>query len=282
MTAPEFPVALTSVGLPVADARPVVFHGVNKSGSLAMANVIRASYEAAGRGNQFFCTYHGLPRSLSEFEAALSAHSGHGFFVSHYIYGRMHVPASGLLVSQVRHPLSRTLSVYGWLKRNHLKKEGALDGFRPFDDWLSATKGKSHTQMSQFAAGFGPDRSARIRAMEPEEMCEIAVQSLERDFAWFGIAELFEESIFAMAHICGLPRVLAWHKDTRNKWRQSLAETDVSVIDQIRETMRYEFEFYERALGIFRERIAEVGFGSSLGAYRDRCSNEYGDRLVGT
>ena len=40
----------------------MIFHGVNKSGSLAMATVMRDAYYSEGRAHRFVCSYFGIPR----------------------------------------------------------------------------------------------------------------------------------------------------------------------------------------------------------------------------
>jgi hypothetical protein len=281
MTAGElFPVALEAKGVPRARKRPVVFHGVNKSGSLAMASVMREGYYAQRRANQFFSSYHGIPKEQEDFNRILTHTTGHAFFVSHYIYRDVVLPPDALLVTQVRHPLPRVLSVYGWLKRNYMRRHGgSADGFPELERWIPAMKGRGHTQMSQFARPVGTSKE-QFKKLPIEAVFERAAENFDRDVAWFGIAELFEESIFALAHLCGVEAVPPWRKDTRNRWRQSLAETDQRIVDLIHESYEYEFRFYERALARFRKRVARIDFGPSFEAYKERCSDEYGERLV--
>jgi hypothetical protein len=275
----RFPVTVSSPLLEPAGERPVVFHGVNKSGSLTMANVLRDAYYDARRANQFFCSYHGIPKMQEDFNRILASSTGHNLFISHYIYRDLPIPPDAMLVTQVRHPLPRTLSVYGWLKRNHLNRNGNLDGYPALERWIRSSKGRAHTQMSQFAHKLGVSRED-TKAFTNDELYDLAVTNFDRDVAWFGIAELFEESAFALAHICGLDAVPPWRKDTRNQWRQPLSETDDEIVELIRSTYTHEFRFYERALETFRARIADVDFGPSLDAYKERCSAEYGERLV--
>jgi hypothetical protein len=296
----RFPVAVSAQHLPVAGDRPVVFHGVNKSGSLAMSNVIRDAYHAEGRGERFFSTYHAEPRDFEQFARLLQRNTGHGFFVSHYIYPGVEPPSDALLVTQLRHPLPRLLSVHGWSKRNYIKRHGTSDDFPDLETWVRRrwirNKSLIHMQVTQFAVGFpagynstdpAKRAAARVRRKEklaqlsPEMACEMALENLDRDFAWYGIAELFEESIFALAHICGLGSVRPWQKDTRNRWRESLAETEPYVIELIYErVLPDELRFYDAALAMFRDRLADVDFGASFIPYRERCEGEYGERLV--
>jgi hypothetical protein len=274
------PVDISAPTLAPAGDRPVIFHGVNKTGSLAMSNVLREAYLAADRADQFFSVYHHAPSDFDQLSRAIQSASSHGFFVSHYIYRRISLPRDALLVSQIRHPLPRTLSVYGWSKGTYLHRHGSLDGFPPLSDWVLRTKGTHHTQMAQFAIGFPADVRAQTAKMPPQDMCALALDNLHNDFAWFGCAELFEESIFAMAHLCSLNAVPAWEKDTRNRWRESIQDSDEDTLGLISDVMAYEFEFYERALASLRARLSGMDLGSSIAGYRARCRTEYGERLV--
>jgi hypothetical protein len=275
-----FPIQVTAPNLPPAGDRPVIFHGVNKSGSLAMADVMYAAHEEAGRIDEVVSNYHNHPPGFDDLDRTLQTSRGSGLFVAHCIYGRLDIPPDALLVSQIRHPLPRTLSVYGWMKRGHLRRHKSLDGFPPFDAWLRSTGGKHHSQIAQFAIGFGEGWRARTKLMALPEMHERALEHLYRDFTWFGVAEFFEESIYVMAHLCGLRAVPAWTKDTRNQARQRLDETSPEVIDAIHNTFAYDFAFYNEALATFNARIANIDFGSSLMAYKERCKDAYGERLV--
>jgi hypothetical protein len=272
-------VDVRSAVIPVAGERQVVFHGINKSGSLAMANVINEAYFAAHRANDVYSAYHAVPRETERVIEILHRSTGHSFFVAHYLYGATELPGTALWVTQVRHPVQRTLSVHGWLRRNYLRKHGDLEGFPDLASWILTSKGRRFTQMSQLAIGFGEDYKPRVARTKPAELRRVALDRLENDIAWFGIAEVFEESIFALAHLCGLPAVPPWQKDTRNQWREPLSETEPATIALIQETFAEEIAFYDEALALFRSRIATTDFGSSFAAYKERCSSEYGERF---
>lgn len=274
-----FPVEVTAPDLPIAGDRPVVFHGVNKSGSLAMANVMRDAYDAAGRSDEFISHYHKRPLEFDDFADALRNAEGPGFFVAHSIYGRIELPPDALLVTQLRHPLPRALSMYGWFRRKHLQRHGTLEAFPSLHDWAVRGAHKAHSQMSHLAVGFPEDRGTRIKAMAPAQMRERALDCLQRDFAWFGIAERFEESIVALAHICGLPGVPAWEKDTRNQGRPAIAATDDEILDVLREKLSNDFDLYQGALATFSARLDGIRLGASFDDYKERCRDEYGERL---
>lgn len=275
-----FPVEVTAPDLPIAGDRPVVFHGVNKSGSLAMANVMRDAYAAAGRSDEFISHYHKRPLEFDDFADALRNAEGPGFFVAHYIYGRIELPRNALLVTQVRHPLPRTLSVYGWIRRKYQQRVGTLADFPSFGQWVVKTKGRHHSQVANLGMGFAKGFRERTGQASLESIYNGATVNLYNDFAWCGLAERFEESIFALAHIVGLKSVPAWMRDKRNADRPALAETSEGDLTLIREVLEHEFRFYATAYGLFDERLAACTFGPALARYKERCASEYGERLL--
>ncbi|HOY76922.1 MAG TPA: hypothetical protein PLH23_04910 [Hyphomonadaceae bacterium] len=266
------------IGLPVAYDRPVIFHGLNKSGSLVMADVMRDGYFRAGRAHQYISNYHNVPREPEDHINIINhTRKGHAFFVAHYLYGFVTHPTA-MWVTQVRHPVPRALSVHGWMKRNHLQREGNLDTFPDLTKWIRSTRGAKNTQMVQIALG-GAYKSD-VMKYSAAEISEMAIENLERDFAWFGVAEIFEESIFALASICDIPVVSAWKKDTRNQWREALADQDKLLLELLEETFQWEIRFYLKALELFRSRINALRFGPGLATYKEACSGQYGERIL--
>jgi hypothetical protein len=116
--------------------------------------------------------------------------------------------------------------------------------------------------------------------MSAEQLFELGMKKVKRDLRWFGIAEHFEESIFVMAHLCGLSAVPPWKRDLRNKGRTLVDDLPAATVDLIREVYRYDFMFYDHLLAIFRQRIAGMRFGPSLDEYKRACAGEYKDRIL--
>jgi hypothetical protein len=274
-----FNVQLSGAAPEPALDRPVAFHGVNKSGSLAMSRVLHAAYIHASREDEFISTYQNRPRDYDEFMGLLANARRHALYISHYIYGAMELPKDSVLIGQLRHPLPRMLSVYGWQRRNYIRRNKTEEGYISFERWLDSLGGKQHTQMSQFAIGFPPDRNKRLKKMPVVEVFERAKENFARDVHWCGFADYFEESIFVFAHICGLTEVTKWEKDTRNKWRSPLSSLDDAMKKRIEEEFRYEIEFYQWALAAFKAKISRMNFGPELDRYKQACQLEYGERV---
>ena len=99
----------------------VVYHGINKSGSMAMALVMRDSFLAAGREEQFCCHYF-LGGTAESFAQRVDAWTGPGLIVGHTLYGAIAPRPDRVLVTQFRHPLPRSLSCYNWLKTSAARR----------------------------------------------------------------------------------------------------------------------------------------------------------------
>ena len=251
--------------------RQIVFHGINKSGTLALTRVLRNAYYRADRANQFLTTY-GVVSGVDRLREIIGASSGHAFFMAHYLYGSYRVrPRRQVLVTQFRNPLPRARSCHQWLTDRHGVEA-------TFEEWLIATRGLEYTQMQQFAIGYGPD-APDWQGMSGEEMFERAVANIERDVAWFGLAERFEESIFTMAALCGLEKVPAWRRDDRNAQRPLVEAWEPGQVELAREVLAWELRLYEWAVTKFEERAGQLTFDASLGDYREACRDEYKDRL---
>ena len=263
---------------------PVVFHGINKSGSLTMADVLREAMLAAGRESDILSYYHlpgGMP--LDEYRRLIEAKRGRYFAVAHYLYGYLRPSPRRIWITQFRHPLPRIVSAYTWIKNKHVRRNRSAEGFPTLSEFVRSGKGIAHSQILQFGRGYGRYKDSRAKKrLPPEALYEISVEAIERDFTAIGLAERFEESIFCFAALLGLPSVVPWMMDTRNKGRPPVDELSQEQRDLIREVYHWDFELYDWALKRFEEQNSRIEFGRSLEAYKVACSNQYKDRLVGT
>ena len=272
-----FPVQVRSDRFRPMHHGQIVFHGINKSGSLALSDVLRRGYKEAARLNQFFSHYRGIPKQQSDLFEIIEHASGHAFFVGHNLYGAMSPSPQRALVTILRHPLPRIFSVYRWLEKHHAKDYG---GTMPsFVDWVERTKGTSYSQFEQFGAGFGPDM-AKLRKLPANELLERAKQALLQDVHCIGLAERFEETIFLFAHLCGLPAVPSWKRDERNNDRPLIDTIDKKLISLVEEVFHRDFEFYQFGVSLFEKQLSETIFDSALDEYKDACINEYKDRVL--
>lgn len=264
------------------DGTHVVFHGINKSGSLAMAGVIGEAMQHAGRGEDFFSHYHMSLVPTEVYRDLVAARTGRFFAVGHYLYGSMRPAHRRIWITQFRHPLPRAVSAYQWLKNKHVGQHGTAEGFPELSDFVRQTRGIAHSQVIQFGKAFGRFRDSEARRLlPPKVLYELSVEAIERDVTCLGIAEHFEESIFCFAALCGLPNVAPWQRDTRNKGRTPVDELTEAERDVIREVYQWDFALYNWALRRFREQNARIAFGPSLQRYKAACEGQYNrDRLL--
>lgn len=259
-----------------------VFHGINKSGSLAMASVLRQALIAAGREDDVLSHYHmpGVP--LEAYRELLEAKNGRFLAVAHYLYGFLKPTPRRIWVTQFRHPLPRIVSAYTWLKNKHERRNRTAQEFPDLSEFVRSGRGISHSQVMQFGRGYGRFKdSPAKKSFSPQVLFELAVEAIEREFTAIAVAERFEESIFCFAALLGIPRVAPWAADTRNRGRQPVEQLTQAERDLIREIYHWDFKLYDWALRKFEEQKSRIEFGPALNEYKAACSSQYRDRLVG-
>ena len=243
-----------------------------------MADVLKKSFGICGKEADFISHYHN-GGDLGAYIDLIESAQGHGFFVAHYLYGAIQKRNDRTLITQFRHPVPRILSCYQWVKRKSQKQNGDRAEFPDLETFVRASKGKRHSQIAQFGAGFGEDRTELLR-LSNEELFERSHRALEADVGAISIAEYFEESIFLFAALCGLSHVTPWVRDQRNPGRILSHEADSNVVDLIKEYYRWDFALYDYALERFRKQLRGASFGPSLEKYRTACAGQYNDRIL--
>jgi hypothetical protein len=113
-----------------------------------------------------------------------------------------------------------------------------------------------------------------------QQIFDRAISAVEKDFKWIGIAEYFEESIFAMCHVLGLPEVAPWQRDRRNEDRIALAALSASTRALIEDVYQFEFRFYHYVKDRFLSAVKDVMFGPEFEKYKEVCTPEYRERII--
>jgi len=244
-----------------------------------MARVIQEAHTFVNRQSEFISHYHRGGEGEDFINEINSTPAARSFVVGHALFGALEPKANRIWITQFRHPLPRTLSCYQWLKRNHEAKSD--EPFVSLEEFVTKTSGIGHSQISQLGVGNGPRRVRRRKQLTPENLFDISVDVLHSNIGLIGIAEFFEESIFAFAAICGLPSVTTWKRDNRNKGRRSSTELSREEISLIEDIYRYDYKLYQYALKLFHEQNEKLGIESdALAAYRKACEPEYKDRIT--
>lgn len=258
----------------------IVYHGVNKSGSMAMANAMQEAYRWAGREDEFVCHYK-IRCTDEEFRARVDAMQGRRAFVlDHYLFGALAPAPNRIWITQLRHPLPRILSFYQWLKNRHVAQGGAESDFPVLRDFVVQGKGVRYSQIAQFGTGYGRNKDLRNRRITAGDMLNIAIDSIESSIYALGIAEYFEESVFVFAALAGIESVAPWVRDNRNQGRplaNEISSEDKSVIEDV---YACDYQLYAYALERFRQQNSRLPFGDALQRYRDACRGQYKDRII--
>lgn len=278
-----YPVEAASPIFEGLDGVPVIFHGINKSGSKSMATVLRRALLNEGRIEDDLSHYHMKGAvSLEGLRGMIQSRRGRYLAVGHYLYGYLPPAPRRIWVTQFRHPLPRIVSVFRWLKNKHFNAKGTTESFYDFSKFVYQSRGTAHSQVMQLGRGFGRYSGSDARmSLSAENLFELSIEALERDFIAIAIAEHFEESIFLFASLLGLEAVDPWIKDDRNTGRPPVEDLTIAERDLVREVYRWDYELYDWALNRFKEQCSKIQFGPSLDRYKEDCLGEYKDRLVG-
>ncbi len=266
---------------PKADKK-IVFHAVNKSGSLCLDRVIRDSFCRQGRKHEFCSHYHsGL--TVERFVDVIRTSAPPRFFIGHQLFGRVPLgDPTFTIITQFRHPLPRLLSCYEWTRKRHIANGGTLESFCSFEQFVRRGAGKSHSQIIQFAAKSGEDSLAIRRSLTPRKLFERSLENIERYLYFAGIAEMFEETIFLVAHICGIQKVPPWKRDRRNVERPMAWTLAQETINLVHEVYRYDFELYDWAKRRLEQLLRKITLAGDFAAYQRKCNDQSNDRLLST
>lgn len=259
----------------------LVFHGINKSGSLSMANVLKESFDYEGRSASLSSHYH-LGGTVDDYILGVNrSFCRDNLLISHYIYGALSHRPNRVWITQFRHPLPRILSCYQWLKNKHERING-VGSFLALDDFITQCKGVKHSQVAQFAFNWGSRRGLLSKRLHAHDMLELTMDALERDFPLLGVAEYFEESIYIFASLCGLKSVAPWVRDVRNPGRLNSKEVSMSTVDLINDVFKSDFLLYDWVLSRFHNQLKVFDFGDDFLEFKMVCADQYNDRILTT
>jgi hypothetical protein len=173
------------------------------------------------------------------------------------------IPGKRLLnVNILREPVVRVVSHYDYIRRTPTDprydsvKDATLEEFA------------EKLNLGKFGKNMQTYRVAKVAQFDlnhctPEEILEIAKQSLDR-FAFVGILEKFQESLFLLSYIFGWKPIYNSRKENASKKPKTKAELSPETLQIIQEQTQLDRVLYEYAQEIFEQRLAEMR--TSLGA----------------
>jgi hypothetical protein len=265
---------------PVLRDTPIAFHGVNKSGSLAMATVLKNSFALQNAGNRFMCRYMSIPETRDEaIKRIVNDNGSNQILIDHGLVGLEKKAPSVKMITMLRHPIRRIISAYYWLSTHH--PESVMG--RDLLNWVRL-EGRHHSQIRQFAFDhFSPQERGRIVGRSISEITRRALDYFEDNIAWFGITEMFKESTLALHWELGLDQIGKGMVDDRNKDRPTYLKKEITngdfdhthtsiskaYYEELEQYLAFDIVFYEVMKRKFRSYLADFEMDSALNCYKE-------------
>jgi Sulfotransferase family. len=197
---------------------------------------------------------------------------GRVLFYGHNLFGLPEEEGMAVkYVTMLRHPYERLISDHFW-RRRHENRLDRLHGF------YRLVEESEHLEFYIHHCG---DLNYRNRAHFHLDECSqvpnkkafaLAMQNLVSKFLVVGIMEMFEESLFLVAHRIGLRCVAPWwqFRHPKSKIRPSYFDLPRRIREGIAEKCKHDVVLYETWRECLENKIKESDFAESLFAY---CEN---------
>lgn len=249
----------------------ILFHGVNKSGSWAMADVLKKTYYHIGADENYSCRYFGLPHDREESLLRFSKNSKNSIapriLIDHDLAELRGRFPSAKFITLLRDPIKRIISCYYWLNSHHPE-------FIKNRDILSWAKqsGRDYTLCSQFAYKNGL-KVFTDQSISNRELANIARTWFTNNISAFGLSEFFEESVFWIASHLGLDQVPEWDPDLRNVKRPTWDSIDINIYNELEEMFAYDVFFYQEFRGVFLKETFDLRNNILMKTYEASCNH---------
>ncbi|MBE9177867.1 sulfotransferase family 2 domain-containing protein [Oculatella sp. LEGE 06141] len=159
-------------------------------------------------------------------------------------------------VTVLREPVSRVISHYEYIRRT------------PGDPHYAAVKNMTleeyTTKMTAGRVGkniqtYYLAKTAKfdIERVPPDEAFEIAKESLKK-FAYVGLLERFQDSLFLLSYIFGWKPILNSRKENAAKSKTPREQLPAGTLEVIQEHSQLDIQIYEYAKEIFNERFTDM------------------------
>ena len=249
--------------------RPLVFHSINKSGSLSLIRTLINSHAS----NIYVAhNYDDIMIHLKNFRKSHRA-----LVMGHDLYQGFK-PREYELMTQVRNPVARVVSIWSWFHKK--QSEGLLEEpLEDFSDFIRNTdKLFWYSMVAQFAVPFDLPRELRRQIaykFDPNAAVASALHKLDRDFKFLTVAERFEESLFVVSSDRKCKKLKVWHQDQRNPKRPLLESLDKSELRVLKKNIEYDFELYDYGCRRLSEQSKWFQGTSHLALYKQACQKQY-------
>jgi len=167
------------------------------------------------------------------------------------------VPGKRLInVNILREPVARVISHYDYIRRT--PTDPRYDSIKN----ISLEEFAEKLTLGKFGKNMQTYRVAKVAQfnlndLSPEETLELAKQSLDQ-FAFAGILEKFQDSLFLLSYIFGWKPILNSRKENASKNPKTGAELSAQTLAVIREQTQLDQALYQYAQEIFDSRFAQM------------------------
>ncbi|NJR40177.1 MAG: sulfotransferase family protein [Leptolyngbyaceae cyanobacterium CSU_1_4] len=167
------------------------------------------------------------------------------------------VPGKRLInVNILREPVARVISHYDYIRRT--PTDPRYDSIKD----ISLEEFAEKLTLGKFGKNMQTYRVAKVAQfnlndLSPEETLELAKQSLDQ-FAFAGILEKFQDSLFLLSYIFGWKPILNTRKENASKKPKTEAELSAQTLAVIREQTQLDQVLYQYAQEIFDDRFAQM------------------------
>ncbi|MBW4517312.1 MAG: sulfotransferase family 2 domain-containing protein [Timaviella obliquedivisa GSE-PSE-MK23-08B] len=159
-------------------------------------------------------------------------------------------------VNILREPVARVISHYDYIRRT--PTDPRYDSLKD----ITLEEFAEKLTLGKFGKNMQTYRVAKVAQfnlndLSPEEMLELAKQSLDQ-FAFAGILEKFQDSLFLLSYIFGWKPILNSRKENVSKSPRTEAELSAQTLAVIREQTQLDQVLYQYAQEIFDSRFAQM------------------------
>jgi hypothetical protein len=172
-------------------------------------------------------------------------------------------------VTVLREPVSRVISHYEYIRRTPGDPHYAAVKNMTLEEYTTKmTAGRLGKNIQTYYLA----KSAKfdIERVPPDEAFEIAKESL-RNFAFVGLLERFQDSLFLLSYIFGWKPILNTRKENAAKTKTPREQLSPQTLEIIKEHSKFDLQIYDYAKEIFNARFDEMT-QNLLSQYGDQVS----------
>lgn len=174
-------------------------------------------------------------------------------------------------ITLLRHPFDRLLSDYFWIN---------LPGRMPcevFDDFCRLVDAAPHLEFYIYHYGLLDYKNSQhfnlsdCEGIDEVFSQEMAVKNLDSKFQLVGITEMFEESLFILAHKIGLTSIAPWWltRHPKSTYRPTFFDLPIAVRRTIENKCQNDLQLYESYRKRLEEEIYDYDFNESFFNYKN-------------